>query len=193
MSVSFVNGGKSFFECNQAEARKAVDFIKTLREKGEVIPETETIKQCIRQILNSLGGKAEVRGIVVHGDLRAKHVADGFRPVEDCDVRVSHLLMTAQLYAGIRRFDRDVMEPETKVDFLRAGRMATMWGAEVCVSKECVLDGMPVLAVAAVEDEVRTVIHAYKVTMLPPEPIGGLPEETVVKQLEALIRQIQNR
>jgi hypothetical protein len=191
MSVSFVDGGKSFFECNQAEARKAIDYISKLRENVEVCSEAEKIKQKIRQILNARG-KAEVRGMVIHGDMRAKNISDAFRVIEEGDHRVTHLLMSAKIYSGLRCWDRDTIEIETNMALLKAAKFGSMWGADICVSRECESDGPHSLIVASIEDFVEPVYNEYKITFLPPEQIGEAKQDVVIKQLETLIRQIRN-
>jgi hypothetical protein len=191
MSVSFVNGGKSFFDCSEAEARKAIDYIAELRKNATLVPETEEIRQNIRRILNARD-QAEVRGMVIHGHFRVKNVADVMEVMEKHDVRVSHLLMSAEVYSGMRRWDRDALDIETQASRLKAGLMASVFGADIIVSKECVGTTTHSLIVASL-DEVNPVFHEYKITFLPPEMIGNTTEDELVKQLEGLILQIRNR
>jgi hypothetical protein len=192
MSVSFMNGGKSFFDCSEAEARKAIDFIAKLREQGEVLTEADEIKQQIRQILNARN-QAKVRGMVVHGDFRVNHICDMMEAMENLDVRVTHLLMSAKLYAGFRAWDRDAYNVETKANLMRAGKFGDIWGANICISKECEGDECHSIIAASLEFGIKPIFHEYKITFLPPEQIGNTTEDAVVKQLESLILQIRNK
>ena len=192
MNVSFVDGGKSFFECNQAEARKAIDFIVKLRKSGEVLSEAETLKQRIRQILNARS-ECVIRGMVVHGYIRATHIADIMGAMEqERDRRVTHLLMSAKAYAGIRCWDRDTCEMETRAEILKTGKMARLWGADICISKECVGAETHSLIAASIEDGIQPVFYEFKITFLLPEPVGAAKQDVVIKALESLILQIRN-
>ena len=50
------------------------------------------------------------------------------------------LVMSAKVYAGVRRFGREDLEIETRLDVLRVGGMGRMWGAWLIVDKNIPTD-----------------------------------------------------
>lgn len=62
-------------------------------------------------------------------------LADAFASIERHDLRVARIYMNAVDYADIRKFGRDILDPETQQALLRTGLMGTLWGAQIITSR----------------------------------------------------------
>lgn len=62
-------------------------------------------------------------------------LADAFAEIEYHDLRVSMIYMNARDYADIRKFGRDILDTQTQGDLLHSGLMATLWGANIVISR----------------------------------------------------------
>lgn len=62
-------------------------------------------------------------------------MADAFALVERWDLRVARVYMNARDYADVRKFGREILDIESQATLLKTGLMATMWGAQVIVSR----------------------------------------------------------
>ena len=62
-------------------------------------------------------------------------IADAFALIERHDLRVARVFMNARDYADLRKFGRDILDIESQRDLLKTGLMATLWGAQVIVSR----------------------------------------------------------
>ncbi len=62
-------------------------------------------------------------------------LADAYANIETHDLRVARVFMNAKDYADLRKFGRDILDIETQRDLLKTGLMATLWGAQVIVSR----------------------------------------------------------
>ena len=62
-------------------------------------------------------------------------LADAFSLIERHDLRVARVFMNARDYADLRKFGRDILDIETQRDLLKTGLMATLWGAQIIVSR----------------------------------------------------------
>jgi len=67
----------------------------------------------------------------VSGDV----LADAFADIERHDLRVARVFMNAKDYGDLRKFGRDILDIETQRDLLKTGLMATLWGAQIIVSR----------------------------------------------------------
>jgi hypothetical protein len=61
--------------------------------------------------------------------------ADAFSLIERHDLRVARVYMNARDYADIRKFGRDILDPETQAGLLKTGLMGTMYGAQIVTSR----------------------------------------------------------
>jgi len=66
--------------------------------------------------------------------LDSADLADAFSMIEQNDLLVECISINPRDYADIRKFDRDVFDPETQRDVLRTGVLGTIWGAKVLTS-----------------------------------------------------------
>ena len=73
--------------------------------------------------------------IPVVAPLSGDVLADAFSLVERHDLRVARVFMNARDYADLRKFGRDILDIETQRDLLKTGLMATLWGAQIIVSR----------------------------------------------------------
>ena len=62
-------------------------------------------------------------------------LADAFAEIERHDLRVARVFMNATDYADIRKFGRDVLDTEAQATLWKTGLMATIWNAQVIVSR----------------------------------------------------------
>ena len=62
-------------------------------------------------------------------------LSDAFGLVERHDLRVARVYMNARDYADLRKFGRDILDIETQATLLKTGLMATLWGAQIVVSR----------------------------------------------------------
>lgn len=62
-------------------------------------------------------------------------MADAFSLIEDHDLRVARVYMSARDYADIRKWGRDVLDIESQAHLLKTGLQATLWGAKIVTSR----------------------------------------------------------
>jgi hypothetical protein len=62
-------------------------------------------------------------------------LADAFANVERNDLRVARVFANAKDYSDIRKWGRDVLDIESQATLLKTGLMATVWGAQIIVSR----------------------------------------------------------
>ena len=62
-------------------------------------------------------------------------LADAYSLIERHDLRVARVFMNARDYADLRKFGRDILDIESQRDLLKTGLMATLWGAQIIVSR----------------------------------------------------------
>lgn len=61
--------------------------------------------------------------------------ADGFAEVERHDLRVARIFMNAVDYSDIRKFGRDILDPQSQANLLGSGLQAQLWGAQIITSR----------------------------------------------------------
>ena len=62
-------------------------------------------------------------------------IADAISLVERHDLHAARIYMNARDYADIRKFGRDILDPETQRELLKTGLMGTMWGCQIITSR----------------------------------------------------------
>jgi len=62
-------------------------------------------------------------------------LADAFSKIEQQDLRVARVFMNARDYSDVRKWGRDIYDPETQAVLLKTGLMGTVWGAQIIVSR----------------------------------------------------------
>jgi hypothetical protein len=73
-------------------------------------------------------------------------LADAFARIERHDLRVARVFCNALDYSDIRKWGRDVLDIETQAVLLKTGLMATVWGAQIIVSRRVPVGYMYVCA-----------------------------------------------
>jgi len=73
--------------------------------------------------------------ILATAPLTASDMADAFASIERHDLRVARIFANAADYTDIRKWGRDVLDIETQATLLKTGLMATLWGAQIIVSR----------------------------------------------------------
>lgn len=62
-------------------------------------------------------------------------LADSFALIERHDLRVARVFANALDYSDIRKWGRDVLDIESQATLLKTGLMASVWGAQIIVSR----------------------------------------------------------
>lgn len=62
-------------------------------------------------------------------------LADAFAEIERHDLRVARVYMNARDYGDLRKFGREILDIESQATLLKTGLMATLWGAQIIVSR----------------------------------------------------------
>jgi len=62
-------------------------------------------------------------------------LSDAFALIERHDIRVARVYMNARDYGDLRKFGRDILDVESQAVLLKTGLMATLWGAQIVVSR----------------------------------------------------------
>lgn len=73
--------------------------------------------------------------IPVVAPLNGAVLADAWSLIERHDLRVARVYMNARDYADIRKFGRDILDIESQAVLLKTGLQATLWGAQVIISR----------------------------------------------------------
>ena len=97
--------------------------------------------------------------------LTPSNLADAFAQVEKWDNRVARVFCNALDYADIRKWGRDVLDIESQATLLKTGMMATVWGAQIIVT--------------------RQVDPGYLYILAEPEFVGRIPVRTELTVLSA--------
>jgi len=92
-------------------------------------------------------------------------LADAFAEIERHDLRVARIYMNARDYGDIRKFGREILDIESQATLLKTGLMATLWGAQIIVS--------------------RLVPPGYVYVCCDPEMFGRIPVRTELTVLSA--------
>ena len=84
--------------------------------------------------------------ILATAPLTASDMADAFSSIERHDLRVARIFANATDYTDIRKWGRDVLDIETQATLLKTGLMATLWGAQIIVTRRVPAGSMYVCA-----------------------------------------------
>lgn len=93
------------------------------------------------------------------------NLIDAFARIETYDLRVARVFMNALDFADLRKWGRDVLDLESQATLLKSGMLATLWGAQVIVS--------------------RKVARGYVYVCAEPEFFGRIPVRTELTVLSA--------
>ena len=73
--------------------------------------------------------------IAITGNVTATSLADAFAAIERSDIRVANVFMNAKDFSDFRKWDRDTLDMTTQASLLKTGVLATLWGANIVVSR----------------------------------------------------------
>jgi len=93
------------------------------------------------------------------------NLIDAFARIETHDLRVARVFMNALDFADLRKWGREVLDLESQATLLKSGMLATLWGAQVIVS--------------------RKVARGYVYVCAEPEFFGRIPVRTELTVLSA--------
>ena len=83
---------------------------------------------------DSLDGQTNPDQTVV-APINSSILADAFAEIERHDLRVARVYMNARDYGDIRKFGREILDIESQATLLKTGLQATLWGAQIIVSR----------------------------------------------------------
>jgi len=83
--------------------------------------------------LNSAYTNAQVNATA---PIKPSDFIDAFARIETHDLRVARIFMNALDYADVRKWGRDVLDIESQAALLKTGLMATVWGAQIIVTRK---------------------------------------------------------
>lgn len=83
---------------------------------------------------DNLPGQTNPDQLVV-APLNSSVLADAFADIERHDLRVARIFMNAKDYGDIRKFGREILDIETQAVVLKTGLMASLWGAQILVTR----------------------------------------------------------
>ena len=73
--------------------------------------------------------------IQITGNLTSAALADGFAAIERNDIRVATIFCNAKDYSDLRKWDRDVLDPDSQAQLLKTGIRTGVWGATLITSR----------------------------------------------------------
>lgn len=73
--------------------------------------------------------------IPIIGNLTSAALADGFAAIERNDIRVATIFCNAKDFSDLRKWDRDVLDPESQAQLLKTGIRSGVWGASIITSR----------------------------------------------------------
>jgi hypothetical protein len=73
--------------------------------------------------------------IPANAPLTPADLADAFASIERHDLRVARVFANALDYSDIRKWGRDVLDIESQATLLKTGLVATVWGAQIIISR----------------------------------------------------------
>ena len=73
--------------------------------------------------------------IAITGNLTSAALADGFAAIERNDIRVATIFCNAKDYSDLRKWDRDVLDPDSQAQLLKTGIRSGVWGAQLITSR----------------------------------------------------------
>lgn len=120
---------------------KRYDLIERSQDLGRsVIQQAEDVRAFSVLDAIAVNGFDSIAGgenpdIPVAAPISPAVMAEVFGLVERHDLRVARIFMNARDYVDIRKFGRDILDPETQREILNSGMMATLWGAQIITSR----------------------------------------------------------
>lgn len=116
--------------------QRRFDSIKRSIELGvSAVKEKEDIR--VFAVMNALAADPNNphTDIAVAAPLTADVLADAFAQIEEHGLRVARVFMNGRDYADLRKFDRDVIDPETQQALFRTGYVGKVYGAQIIRSR----------------------------------------------------------
>lgn len=73
--------------------------------------------------------------IAVTGNLTSAALSDAFAAIEQHDIRVATIFCNAKDYSDLRKWDRDVLDPDSQAQLLKTGVRSQVWNATIITSR----------------------------------------------------------
>ncbi len=135
LDIKTVFGPKKLFTENQLEIinRMRSDFLllaTSVSERTRKNPMQDKGFEHLKEALHFFE-----RSLTTEPHITPDILAEAFHKVERRDRRVDHIWVNPSTFCDIRKYCRDIWEPETKVENLRQNIQGTIWSAVVHISK----------------------------------------------------------
>lgn len=116
----------------QAEAQRLIDTLNHLATEDRILKDLTWLNEIRPRLVECARGAPENRPtITTTRPLMAGAISDGFALIEKDDRRVAFICISGRDFGDLRNFSSNILDPETRYETLKAGRLGHVWGAEV--------------------------------------------------------------
>lgn len=144
---------------------RAQDLAKAQIQAAEDARAFDVMDAVSQNGFDNLGAAYVNAQVNTNAPLTPPALIDAFARIETHDLRVARVFMNALDFADLRKWGRDVLDIETQATLLKTGLMATVWGAQIIVT--------------------RKVAPGYAYVCSEPEFFGRIPVRTELTVLSA--------
>lgn len=115
---------------------RAQDLAKAQIQAAEDARAFDVMDAVAANGFDNLGSAYVNAQVNIGAPLTPTALADAFARIETHDLRVARVFMNALDYSDVRKWGRDVLDIETQASLLKTGLMATVWGAQIIVTRK---------------------------------------------------------
>jgi len=115
---------------------RAQDLAKAQIQAAEDARAFDVMDAVSQNGFDNLGSAYTNAQVNVVAPLTPTALIDAYARIETHDLRVARVFMNALDFADLRKWGRDVLDVETQGTLLKTGLMATIWGAQVIVTRK---------------------------------------------------------
>lgn len=115
---------------------RAQDLAKSQIQAAEDARAFDVMDAVSTSGFDNLGADYVNASVNVTGPLIPSNLIDAFARVETHDLRVARIFCNALDFADLRKWGRDVFDPETQQSLLKTGLMGTIYGAQIIVTRK---------------------------------------------------------
>jgi hypothetical protein len=135
LDIQAVFGPKKLFTDSQLEIINQMrgDFLLLATNVGRKTNKNPMQEKGLEHLKEAL--HCFERSLTTPTTLTPDLIADALFSVERRDKRVSRVWMSASTFCNLRKYCRDIFEPETHIELLRTGLQGLIWSTEVFISR----------------------------------------------------------
>jgi hypothetical protein len=115
---------------------RAQDLAKAQIQAAEDARAFDVMDAVAQNGFDNLGSAYTNAQVNALAPLTPPNLIDAFARIETHDLRVARVFMNALDFADVRKWGRDVLDIETQGTLLKTGLMATVWGAQIIVTRK---------------------------------------------------------